>query len=175
MVALKSYVQQIIYIGIIAIIIEIIMPKGNTKKYIYVVLSLFVLLNIVSPIVNVVKDIDVQNTLDNVLETISKDVDIANTSNIEEFSEYANAKVKEKLEEKLKTELAVKLLEIDIKVKEVKIITDIDSNFKEIEILVENLEYLKENKITKIADTIKLVSESYGVDENNIVISEEGK
>lgn len=172
MVALKSYVQQIIYIGIIAIIIEIIMPKGNTKKYIYVVLSLFVLLNVVSPIVNVVKDIDVQNTLDNVLETISGNVS-TDTSNIEEFSEYANAKVKEKLEEKLKTELAAKLLEIDIKVKEVKIITDIDSNFKEIEILVENLEYLEENKITKIADTIKLVSESYGVDENNIVISEE--
>lgn len=174
MVALKSYVQQIIYIGIIAIIIEIIMPKGNTKKYIYVVLSLFVLLNVVSPIVNVVKDIDVQNTLDNVLETISGNVS-TDTSNIEEFSEYANAKVKEKLEEKLKTELAAKLLEIDIKVKEVKIITDIDSNFKEIEILVENLEYLEENKITKIADTIKLVSESYGVNENNIVISEEGK
>lgn len=174
MVALKSYVQQIIYIGIIAIIIEIIMPKGNTKKYIYVVLSLFVLLNVVSPIVNVVKDIDVQNTLDNVLETISGNVS-TDTSNIEEFSEYANAKVKEKLEEKLKTELAAKLLEIDIKVKEVKIITDIDSNFKEIEILVENLEYLEENKITKIADTIKLVAESYGVDENNIVILEEGK
>lgn len=174
MVALKSYVQQIIYIGIIAIIIEIIMPKGNTKKYIYVVLSLFVLLNVVSPIVNVVKDIDVQNTLDNVLETISGNVS-TDTSNIEEFSEYTNAKVKEKLEEKLKTELAAKLLEIDIKVKDVKIITDIDSNFKEIEILVENLEYLEENKLSKIADTIKLVSESYGVDENNIVISEEGK
>lgn len=174
MVALKSYVQQIIYIGIIAIIIEIIMPKGNTKKYIYAVLSLFVLLNVVSPIVNVVKNIDVQNTLDNVLETISGNVS-TDTSNIEEFSEYANAKVKEKLEEKLKTELATKLLEIDIKVKEVKIITDIDSNFKEIEILVGNLEYLEENKITKIADTIKLVAESYGVDENNIVISEEGK
>ena len=31
---LKSFIEQIIYISIVLIIIEIIMPKGNTKKYV---------------------------------------------------------------------------------------------------------------------------------------------
>lgn len=174
MITLKSFIEQIIYIAIICIIVEIIMPKGNTKKYVYVILSLFVLLNILSPIFNVIKDIDVQSTLDNILETISGNVKNSDVS-IEDFSEYTNDKVKKELEEKLKTELQIKFLNIDMKVINVNIKKDVDNNFKSIEIEVENLEYLGENKLLKIADAIKLVAESYGIDESNIVITEEGK
>ena len=71
MVTLKSFIEQIIYISIVLIIIEIIMPKGNTKKYVYVVLSLFLLLNILSPVINILKAADIQNALDNVIQTIS--------------------------------------------------------------------------------------------------------
>lgn len=174
MIALKSFIEQIIYIAIISIIIEIIMPKGNTKKYVYVILSLFVLLNILSPIFNVIKDVDMQNALDNILETISGNVENSNVS-IEDFSGYTNDKVKKELEEKLKTELKIKFLDIDMKVKEVNIKKDASNNFKSLEVEVENLEYLGENKISRIADAIKLVAESYGIDENNVIITEEGK
>lgn len=171
MIALKSFIEQIIYIAIISIIIEIIMPKGNTKKYVYVILSLFVLLNILSPVFNVIKDVDMQSALDNILETISGNVESSNIS-IEDFSGYTNDKVKKELEEKLKTELKIKFLDIDMKVKEVNIKKDASNNFKSLEVEVENLEYLGENKISRIADAIKLVAESYGIDENNVVIIE---
>ena len=86
MVTLKSFIEQIIYISIVLIIIEIIMPKGNTKKYVYVVLSLFLLLNILSPVINILKDADIQNALDNVIQTISGNVETENTINVSEFT-----------------------------------------------------------------------------------------
>lgn len=174
MIALKSFIQQIIYIAIISIIIELIMPKGNTKKYVYVILSLFVFLNILSPVINIIKDIDVQNTLDRVLETISSDVE-ENSIDISEFSEYANTKVKSQLEEKLSNEIKAKVISMNIVVKEVKIKIDGNNNFKTLEIIVENMENLGENKITKIGEIITLVAENYAIDEKNIIISEEGK
>lgn len=175
MVTLKSFIEQIIYISIVLIIIEIIMPKGNTKKYVYVVLSLFLLLNILSPVINILKDADIQNVLDNVIQTISGNVETENTINVSEFTEYKNTKLKKELENRLTSDIKIKLLELDIEVKEVNVKLDKDNNFKGIEIVIANLEHLGDSKISKISEAIKTVSVAYLVDEKNVIISEEGK
>ena len=174
MIALKSFIEQIIYIAIVAVIIEIIMPKGNTKKYVYVVLSLFLFLNILSPVINVLKDVDMKQTVDNVLQTISSNTQTENAVDINEFSEYTNIKLKKELESKLEVDLNPKLMNLGIKLKKVNIKTDKDNNFKNIEIVTQNLEYLGDDKISKLSDAIKLVSDTYSVDENTVIISEEG-
>lgn len=174
MVTLKSFIEQIICISIVLIIIEIIMPKGNTKKYVYVVLSLFLLLNILSPVINILKDADIQNALDNVIQTISGNVETENTINVSEFTEYKNTKLKKELENRLTSDIKIKLLELDIEVKEVNVKLDKDNNFKGIEIVIANLGYLGDSKISKISEAIKTVSVAYLVDEKNVIISEEG-
>lgn len=175
MVTLKSFIEQIIYISIVLIIIEIIMPKGNTKKYVYVILSLFLLLNILSPVVNILKDVDIRNALDNVIQTVSGNVQTESTVNVAEFTEYKNTKLKKELESRLTSDIKIKLLELDIEVKEVNVKVDKDNNFKGLEIVIANLEHLGDNKISKISEAIKIVSVSYLVDEKNVIISEEGK
>ena len=37
MIAIRGFIELIIYLAIVAIIIELILPKGNTKKYVYVI------------------------------------------------------------------------------------------------------------------------------------------
>ena len=175
MVTLKSFIEQIIYISIVLIIIEIIMPKGNTKKYVYVVLSLFLLLNILSPVINILKAADIQNALDNVIQTISGNVETENTINVSEFTEYKNTKLKKELENRLTSDIKIKLLELDIEVKEVNVKLDKDNNFKGIEIVIANLGHWGDSKISKISEAIKTVSVTYLVDEKNVIISEEGK
>lgn len=49
---LNTWLQGIIISVIIATIIEMILPSGNSKKYIKVVLGVYVVFNIVAPVVN---------------------------------------------------------------------------------------------------------------------------
>ena len=49
---LRSWIEQIIIAIIIVSILEMILPNGNLKKYIKIILSVFVIFNIISPFVN---------------------------------------------------------------------------------------------------------------------------
>lgn len=175
MSGIRGFIELIIYVAIVAIIIELIMPKGNTKKYVYVILSLFILLNITSPVINIIQDTDMQEVFDNVLETISTNIDNANTVNIEEFSEYKNIKITEELESNLLKDIKNKLSSLNVEFKDLKILLDDNFGFEELKVEIGNLEYLKDKKVEKISDVISQISKEYGIDENTITIIEEGK
>ena len=53
---LNSWLQGIIVSVIITTIIEMILPSGNSKKYIKVVLGVFILFTIISPIIEKVSN-----------------------------------------------------------------------------------------------------------------------
>ena len=48
---MSSWAEQIVLAVIVATIIEMILPKNNNKKYIQMVISVYVLFNIISPII----------------------------------------------------------------------------------------------------------------------------
>lgn len=175
MAAIKLFIEQVIYISIVAIIIELIIPKGNTKKYVYVILSLFILLNIISPVINIIKDTDMQTVFDDVLETISTNTQNSNNTSIEEFSEYKNVKITKSLEENLSNEIKNKLTTINVEFKDLKIVLNDNYIFEELKIEIGNLDHLNDKKIEKISDIIAIISEEYSIDENAITIIEEGK
>ncbi len=175
MIAIKAFIEQVIYVAIIAIIIELILPKGNTKKYIYIILSLFVLLNVISPIIDVVKDTNMQTVLDNVLETVSGNAESIDNVDVKEFSEYKNEKVTEKLEEELSYEIKEKLSSINIKFKDLRVKLSDEYNFEELEIKIGNLNSLGNRKVEKISNAISMISKEYNITENVITIIEEGE
>lgn len=80
---LNSWTQNIIIAVIISIIIEMILPDGNNKKYVKVVTGLYVLYIIVSPIFNLknpktMDEIEKILITNNTVPTVSE-ADIANT------------------------------------------------------------------------------------------------
>lgn len=175
MSVIRGYIEIIIYVAIVAVIIELILPKGNTKKYVYVILSLFILLNIVSPFINIIKDTDMQEVFSDVLETISTNTQNANTTDIEEFSAYKDTKVTKDLENSLSKEIKSKLASQNIEFKDLRIDLDDNYEFEELKIEIGNLDHLGDKKIEKISDVIRMISEEYELDENIITIVEEGK
>ena len=49
---LNSWLQGIVISVIVATIIEMILPNGNTKKYVKVILGIYIVFNIITPIIN---------------------------------------------------------------------------------------------------------------------------
>lgn len=58
---ITSWVQGIIIAVIIGSIIEMLIPNGNSKKYIKVVIGIYVLFTILSPILGKITNIDFNN------------------------------------------------------------------------------------------------------------------
>lgn len=119
---LNSWLQGIIIAVIITTIIEMILPNGNTKKYVKVVLGIYVVLNIMTPVVN--KFFDSNFELSSIIniedymrkmesyEVSSKDINESNEDNIKQV--YINSlknDIKANLEEK---EYKVKNIELEI-------------------------------------------------------------
>ena len=49
---LKTWIEQLAIAVVITSLFELIIPKGNLKKYIKIVLGLYVVFSIISPFVN---------------------------------------------------------------------------------------------------------------------------
>lgn len=103
---LKTWINQIIVAVIITTIIEMILPNGNNKKYIKMVIGLYILFTIIQPVITKFTgdSIDISNFdykkyfNSDVLETSSKDFENNNSKLIKQA--YIN-NIKEDIEKKI--------------------------------------------------------------------------
>lgn len=103
---LKTWINQIILAVIITTIIEMILPNGNNKKYIKMVIGIYILFTIIQPIITKVtgNSIDISNFdykkyfNSDVLETSSEDFENNNSKLIKQA--YIN-NIKEDIENKI--------------------------------------------------------------------------
>lgn len=173
MIAIRSFIEQIIYLAIVAIIIELILPKGNTKKYVYSILSLFLLLNIVSPVINIIRDIDMHDIYENVISNISSGVDYSKDGTVAVFAEYKNEKITQGLKEEMLKDIENKLNAMNVKVSNIDIKLNDEYEFERLEVNINNLDYLGDGSNKKILDIITMLETEYKIPNNSIVITEE--
>lgn len=64
---ISSWAEQIVIAVVIATIIELILPKNKNKKYIQMVIGVYVLFNIISPIIKNKDTITIQDIKENVV------------------------------------------------------------------------------------------------------------
>ena len=112
----NSWAQGLIIAVIICVIIEMILPEGNNKKYIKIVLSMYILFTIIYPLVNKInkQDIGLNSIIKNTNYEIKKYE--ANTAVIETNS-YIEKTYKNKLEENIINSLkekGYKVLDINL-------------------------------------------------------------
>ena len=70
---INSWAQGIISAVIITTIIEIILPEGNNKKYIKVILGIYILFSVIYPVINSISDKSIN--LDTVIKSTSKQME----------------------------------------------------------------------------------------------------
>jgi len=139
----SSWIQGIIIAVIISTIIEMILPEGNSKKYIKVVIGVYILFSIVSPVISKVTGTSFQ---------------VSDIFNIDEYIEASSSNTYQNLEqsqeEQIK-EIYISSLKSDMKEK----IESKGYKVEEITLEVENNEEYTLKKITlnlkKQTDTSK--------------------
>ena len=79
----NSWIQGIIIAVIISTIIEMILPQGNCKKYIKVVIGVYILFTIVSPVIT---------------KLSGKDFSLSNMIDLDEYVQASSSNTQEELE-----------------------------------------------------------------------------
>lgn len=160
---LSTWLQGIIISVIVATIIEMILPNGNTKKYVKVVLGIYVVFNIITPIINKFTDSNFElSSIINMeeytkkMETYDVSSNNINKSNEENIMQIYINNLKNDITAKLKEkEYLVQKIEVEIENNESYEIKNIKLSLLKQEIKEE--EKNKENKVNK---------------QNNIIINE---
>lgn len=159
---IREWCEGIIIAVIISIIIEMIIPDGKNKKYIKVIIGVYIMFVSLSPLLEVLQyDFKFDEILDYNTVEVSQNID----NNIKDF--YISG-----IEGTLKTEIE----DLGYKVESVKVYTDINyENIEKIELKIDGRSgqispiVIGENKEEKYDDILELININYSVDSQNII------
>lgn len=192
---LSSWAQGIIVAVIIATLIEMILPNSSSKKYVKVVIGMYILFTIVSPIIKKVggKDIDL-NTID--IEKYEQQIAKSDNTISRKFEDNNTRSIKDMYVSNLKADISAKLKEkgyeidtSDIQIKDdenytiekitLKLIKMEQKQGKNNEIVINTVEIgntisQKDSKTLSDDDKQEVkdyISETYDIDKKNINIS----
>ena len=192
---LSSWAQGIIVAVIIATLIEMILPNSSRKKYVKVVIGMYILFTIVSPIIKKLggKDINL-NTIN--IEKYERQIEKSDNTISRKFEDNNTRSIKDIYVSNLKADISAKLKEkgyeidtSDIQIKDdenytiekitLKLIKTEQKQEKNNEIVINTVEIgntisqkdsktLSDNDKQEVKDYI---SETYDIDKKNINIS----
>lgn len=173
---LNSWLQGIIIAVVVATIIEMILPNGSSKKYIKVVLGVYVVFNIITPIVNQFfnSDFELSSIID--IEEYTKKMETyeVDSKNID-MSKTNEENIKQIYLSNLKNDMKAKLEEKGYLVKDLQIEIENDENYtiKSISMCLEKQqEDLQEEKIENrvTINEIEIVNIQIGEQKENSTI-----
>lgn len=161
---ISSWTQGIIVSVIIASIIEMILPEGNCQKYVKVVIGVFILFSIVSPVISkfTKKEINISSIVD--VEKYSDAKQVSSTN----LEVNTSLNIKQMYETNLKVDIKSKIESKGFKVKDITInISDDEYKIEKIDIgimgEINEESEVKNNKKSKnnvigIVDSIEKIS-----------------
>ncbi len=147
---LNSWLQGIITAVVVTTIIEMILPSGNSKKYIKVVLGVYVVFNIITPVINQFfhSDFELSSILN--IEEYTKKMETyeVNTKDIK-IEETNEQNIKEIYQSNLKKDMKAKLKEKGYEVKQIEMEIEKEESYqiKQISLLIEKGAEVKEENI----------------------------
>ena len=157
---LSSWAEQVILAVIIATILEIILPNSKNKKYVQMVIGVYVLFNIISPII--------KNKEKLVFSEIDLDKYITTSTKVEQSS--MDARLEKIYLDELENNIKSKFKNVGIEIIKCTIDAELDTTKKNagihsIDVKVKNVD--DEQKISKIKQEI---IEEYEISEDKIKI-----
>lgn len=193
---LSNWAQGVIVAVIIATLIEMVLPNGSSKKYVKVVIGMYILFTIVSPIIKKVggKDADLNAILN--FEKYEQQIEKSDSSISKKFEDNNSRSIKDIYLSNLKADMSAKLKEkgYEIDTLNIKVKDDENYTIDNISLKIMKAEQKQEesNEIrintVEIGNTVtlkneenlsddekndvkKYISEAYDIDKKNIDVS----
>lgn len=192
---LSSWAQGIIVAVIIATLIEMILPNSSSKKYVKVVIGMYILFTIVSPIIKKVggKDINL-NTIN--IEKYEQQISKSDNTISRKFEDNNTRSIKDIYVSNLKADISAKLKEkgYEIDTSDIQIKDDENYTIVKITLKLIKMEQKQEKNNEIVINTVEIgntisqkdsktlsdddkqevkdyISETYDIDKKNINIS----
>ena len=193
---LSSWAQGIIVAVIIATLIEMILPNSSSKKYVKVVIGMYILFTIVSPIIKKLggKDINL-NTIN--IEKYERQISKSDNTISRKFEDNNTRSIKDIYVSNLKADISAKLKEkgYEIDTSDVQIKDDENYTIEKITLKLIKMEQKQEKNNEIVINTVEIgntisqkdsktlsddekqevkdyISETYDIDKKNINISQ---
>lgn len=192
---LSSWAQGIIVAVIIATLIEMILPNSSSKKYVKVVIGMYILFTIVSPIIKKLggKDINL-NTIN--IEKYEQQISKSDNTISRKFEDNNTRSIKDIYVSNLKADISAKLKEkgYEIDTSNIQIKDDENYTIEKITLKLIKMEQKQEKNNEIVINTVEIgntisqkdsktlsdddkqevkdyISETYDIDKKNINIS----
>lgn len=192
---LSSWAQGIIVAVIIATLIEMILPNSSSKKYVKVVIGMYILFTIVSPIIKKLggKDINL-NTIN--IEKYEQQISKSDNTISRKFEDNNTRSIKDIYVSNLKADISAKLKEkgYEIDTSDIQIKDDENYTIEKITLKLIKMEQKQEKNNEIVINTVEIgntisqkdsktlsdddkqevkdyISETYDIDKKNINIS----
>ena len=192
---LSSWAQGIIVAVIIATLIEMILPNSSSKKYVKVVIGMYILFTIVSPIIKKLggKDINL-STID--IEKYEQQISKSDNTISRKFEDNNTRSIKDIYVSNLKADISAKLKEkgYEIDTSDIQIKDDENYTIEKITLKLIKMEQKQEKNNEIVINTVEIgntisqkdsktlsdddkqevkdyISETYDIDKKNINIS----
>ena len=174
----KSWATGIVIAVIIATIIEMILPNSTSKKYIKIIIGIFIVYTVISPVIGSFKGEDLNNYIkvENYIQSNS------NALKTNEVSDNAQSSIKKIYAQNLQNDLKIKLKEKGYISNNINISISNDDkyNIERIDIKVDEKvtnSNQDEKQVKTIVDNIKAIKIKVKKDDsqNNAIITENDK
>jgi len=171
---LNTWLQTIIVSVIIATIVEMILPSGNNKKYIKVVLGIYVVFNIITPVINKITNdgFEISSIIN--IDEYSKKMEEYKIDTLDESS--ITAKNNNSIEQiyilNLEKDMKAKLEEKGYKVDKIEIFLQGNEEYliEKVELYIEKENNKEESIDNKTSDITKDIDQIKEVEKVNIQI-----
>ena len=163
----RNWIIAMLCLGILIVIIQLVIPKTNLRIYIYTLIGIITVITIISPIVDILKNEDVKESISNVFDSISNDNIVS--VNSEGLENKKNELVEIQFIKSLKDDVTQKLNEKDIKLNDINISVDDSYNITKIEIKISKT---NKSNLDNINDIVKYINSEYGIEYSKISVIE---
>ena len=165
----RNWIVALLCLSILIVIIQLVIPKTNLRKYIYTLIGIVTVITIISPVVDLLKKQDIKESIADVLSSFNTN-DAAISVNSSDLEEKKTGLVKVQFIDSIKQDIKDKLESKNITVKSINVSVDDNYDITKLEIKI----LKSKTGIVSVNEIVKYVNNEYGIDYSKISIVEEG-
>lgn len=166
----KNWINTLLMLGIFVIILQLIIPNTNLKKYINTLIGVLVIVTILSPVYDIFKNGNLDESLEVVISNIDEFTKENKTSNNvdADSSDIQNELIISSMQEKVKENILNKFNEKNIEISNIKVVISKTYEITNIDIYI-NEEIMNDKKYN-VNQIIENIKEEYEIDYSKISV-----